>query len=34
MKIRFLGHSCIEIMGLHHILIDPDFIREPEKGVE
>ena len=34
MKIRFLGHSCIEIMGRHHILIDPDFTREPEKGVE
>lgn len=34
MKVRFLGHSCIEIMGQHHILIDPDFTREPEKGVE
>ena len=34
MKVRFLGHSCIEIIGKHHILIDPDFIREPEKGVE
>ena len=34
MKVRYLGHSCIEIIGQHHILIDPDFIREPEKGVE
>jgi len=34
MKVRYLGHSCIEIMGQHHILIDPDFTREPEKGVE
>ena len=34
MKIRFLGHSCIEIIGKHHILIDPDFTLEPEKGVE
>ncbi|MCD6356475.1 MAG: MBL fold metallo-hydrolase [Anaerolineaceae bacterium] len=34
MNIRFLGHSCIEIMGQHHILIDPDFTREPEEGVE
>ena len=34
MKVRYLGHSCIEIMGQHHILIDPDFTRKPEKGVE
>jgi L-ascorbate metabolism protein UlaG (beta-lactamase superfamily) len=34
MKIRYLGHSCIEIIGKNHILIDPDFTREPEKGVE
>lgn len=34
MRVRYLGHSCIEIMGQHHILIDPDFTREPEKGVE
>ena len=33
-RIRFLGHSCIEIIGQHHILIDPDFTREPTKGVE
>ena len=25
MKVRFLGHSCIEIIGYRHILIDPDF---------
>ena len=34
MKVRYLGHSCVEIIGQHHILIDPDFTREPEKGVE
>ena len=34
MRIRFLGHSCIEIIGRHHILIDPDFTRDPEPEVE
>lgn len=34
MKIRFLGHSCIEIIGYRHIVIDPDFTTEPEPGVE
>ena len=34
MKVRYLGHSCIEIIGKSHVLIDPDFTREPEKGVE
>jgi len=34
MKVRFLGHSCIEIIGYRHILIDPDFIIEPEPGIE
>ena len=34
MKVRFLGHSCVEIIGQHHILIDPDFTRDPEPGVE
>ncbi len=34
MKVRYLGHSCIEIIGKHHILIDPDFLREPNQGVE
>jgi len=34
MRIRFLGHSCVEIIGQHHILIDPDFLHEPEEGVE
>ena len=34
MKIRYLGHSCVEIIGRHHILIDPDFTRDPEPGVE
>jgi len=34
MRVRYLGHSCIEIIGRHHILIDPDFTRDPEPGVE
>lgn len=34
MKIRYLGHSCVEIIGRHHILIDPDFTRNPDPGVE
>jgi len=34
MKVRYLGHSCVEIVGHRHILIDPDFTREPEPGVE
>jgi len=34
MRIRFLGHSCIEIIGQHHILIDPDFLRKPDEGVD
>jgi L-ascorbate metabolism protein UlaG (beta-lactamase superfamily) len=34
LKIRYLGHSCVEIIGRHHILIDPDFTRDPEPGVE
>jgi len=34
MKIRYLGHSCVEIIGKHHVLIDPDFTRPPLPGVE
>ncbi len=34
MKIRFLGHSCVEIVGKHHILIDPDFTLDPLPDVE
>ena len=33
-RLRYLGHSCVEILGRHHILIDPDFTRPPEGGVE
>ncbi|ODS38471.1 MAG: hypothetical protein A7316_07900 [Candidatus Altiarchaeales archaeon WOR_SM1_86-2] len=29
MKIRWLGHSCIEIVGNKHILIDPDYLADP-----
>ena len=34
MRIRYLGHSCVEIVGVNHILIDPDFTREPLPQVE
>ena len=34
MKVRYLGHSCVEIIGEHHILIDPDFTRDPDPGIE
>lgn len=34
MKVRWLGNSCIEILGKRHFLIDPNFLVEPEKGVE
>lgn len=34
MQIRYLGHSCIEIIGEHHILIDPDFTHSPMAGVD
>ena len=34
MKVRYLGHSCVEIVGRYHILIDPDFTRDPEPSVE
>jgi len=33
-KVRFLGHSCIEIKGKFHLVIDPDFTREPDEDVE
>lgn len=31
MKVRWLGNSCVEIFGDQHILIDPNFLVEPEK---
>jgi len=34
MKVRWLGHSCIEIIGRKHILIDPDYRREPEPDLD
>jgi len=34
LKIRYRGHSCVEVQGNHHILIDPDFTHEPDSGVE
>lgn len=34
MRVRFLGHSCVEIVGRRHILIDPDFTHNPEPDVE
>lgn len=34
MKVRFLGHSCVEIIGQNHIVIDPDFIRTPMPDID
>lgn len=34
MKLRWLGNSCVEILGEKHILIDPNYIIEPYAGVE
>jgi len=34
MRVRWLGHSCIEILGEKHIVIDPDFLRDPLAGVD
>jgi len=34
MRIRHLGHSCVEILGANHILIDPDYTHAPEPNIE
>nr|MDO8077082.1 MBL fold metallo-hydrolase [Candidatus Freyarchaeota archaeon] len=34
MKVRWLGNSCVEIIGERHFLIDPNYLVEPEEGVE
>ena len=34
MKVRYLCHSCVEVIGRHHILIDSDFTRNLMFGVE
>ena len=34
MKIRWLGHSCIEIIGKKHILVDPDYLVEPMPDID
>jgi len=34
MKVRYLGHSCVEVQGRQHILIDPDFVLNPDPEVE
>jgi len=34
MRVRHLGHSCVEILGNNHILIDPDYTRAPEPNIE
>jgi len=31
--VRSLDHSCFEIIGYRHVIIDPDFTTEPEPGV-
>ena len=34
MKLRWLGNSCIEIIDDLHILIDPNFVIEPEPNID
>ncbi|RLI82717.1 MAG: MBL fold metallo-hydrolase [Archaeoglobales archaeon] len=34
MKLRWLGNSCIEIFGDLHIVIDPNFVIEPEPNID
>ncbi|MBO8181923.1 MAG: MBL fold metallo-hydrolase [Archaeoglobus sp.] len=34
MMLRWLGNSCVEIFGEKHILIDPNYLVEPGKGVD
>ena len=34
MKIRWLGNSCIEIQGNTNILIDPNYLTEPESDIK
>ncbi|MFQ6089299.1 MAG: MBL fold metallo-hydrolase [Candidatus Methanofastidiosia archaeon] len=34
MKIRYLGHSCIELFGKDHILIDPNFDVKPRGDID
>jgi L-ascorbate metabolism protein UlaG (beta-lactamase superfamily) len=34
MRVRWLGHSCIEILGKNHVLIDPDYLRDPLPDVD
>jgi L-ascorbate metabolism protein UlaG (beta-lactamase superfamily) len=34
MRIRWLGNSCVELLGKRHFLIDPNFLVEPKGGVE
>ena len=30
MQIKWLGNACIEIKGEKNILIDPNYLKEPE----
>jgi len=34
MMLRWLGNSCVEIFGERHVVIDPNYLVEPEKGVD
>jgi L-ascorbate metabolism protein UlaG (beta-lactamase superfamily) len=34
MRVRWLGNSCIEIIGDKHIVIDPNFLVPPEPEVD
>lgn len=34
MKLKWLGNSCVEIFADKHILIDPNFVIEPEPNID
>jgi len=34
MRVRWLGNSCIEIVDGKHLLIDPNYLAEPEEDIE
>ena len=34
MRIRWLGNSCVEIFEDKHIVIDPNYLVKPEKGID
>lgn len=34
MKFRWLGNSCVEIVGRKHILIDPNYLIDPQPAID